>query len=743
MSSGPRWIWWVLVCCAAAALGTLAWATMHALRLEQREAEARTLSRQEESIRLALWRMETQLAPILGREAARPYYQYLSFYPADRAVTNLYEEVKPGEVMVPSPLLDSGEPHVLLHFQQAVDGVLTSPEAPTGNFRDLAESQYVTSSVVIQASERLARLNHVLDSPFVFRNPGPQTVFVARELGESEKPGQSQQRQSPALDSIAEASNREFGARQQAIGQVLKSDARERAAGAGDTQTTATGVPIAGNEPAAPPADAPAPAPAPGAAQAAPAEQQYAKKAEAAQQDRAGRPARSGAAEAPQDPANRVPVSGNTRGEGRDTVDKDTATLEAHEDDAGRESKSLADRTDKLKQGSALDDGFIAGRTILPLERKEVMIGALKPVWRKDPTSSEPTLVLLREVAVGEDRMTQGCWIDWPGLRTSLLSNVADLLPLARLEPVDESVPPAAESLGRRLAGIAAELVPGSIPASPVAAWTPMRTTLVFTWIAAILSVGVIAAALRAASDLAERRGQFVSAVTHELRTPLTTFCLYSQMLADGMVPDDASRKDYLSTLKSESQRLARIVENVLEYARLGRKRERRAAERSTVISLLDRLAPVLRARAEQSGMAFSASSTAPCATSLVQIDPLTVERILFNLVDNACKYAADGPDPRIELRADVDASWCTISVRDHGPGVHPSVLDALFKPFSRAQTLAHASTPGLGLGLALCKGLARQVGGDLRLARSDAAGTVFELSLPLHRISHTEPAKA
>src|SRR5690606_2621240 len=93
---------------------------------------------------------------------------------------------------------------------------------------------------------------------------------------------------------------------------------------------------------------------------------------------------------------------------------------------------------------------------------------------------------------------------------------------------------------------------------------------LVITWIAVLAAVVAGGLILRASMRLAERRGRFVSAVTHELRTPLTTFRRYSDMLAEGAIPDEGRRQEYLRTLQAESQRLGTIVENVLEYARLG-----------------------------------------------------------------------------------------------------------------------------------------------------------------------------
>ena len=100
-----RWSSIVFVVCALLVLGALGWVTWHALRLERAEQQARADAAYQESIRLALWRMDSVVAPILAREAARPYFEYRSFYPADRAYTRHLSRVQPGEVLVPSALL--------------------------------------------------------------------------------------------------------------------------------------------------------------------------------------------------------------------------------------------------------------------------------------------------------------------------------------------------------------------------------------------------------------------------------------------------------------------------------------------------------------------------------------------------------------------------------------------------------------------------------------------------------------
>ncbi len=107
------------------------------------------------------------------------------------------------------------------------------------------------------------------------------------------------------------------------------------------------------------------------------------------------------------------------------------------------------------------------------------------------------------------------------------------------------------------------------------------------------------------------------------------------------------------------------------------------------------------------------------------------VGQILFNLVDNACKYAVDGSDPTVDLRLAVADGRLRIGVLDSGPGVPARQVRAIFVPFERGAN-GGGDKPGIGLGLALARGLARDLGGDLELKPRPGGGACFELTLPL-----------
>jgi len=593
----------VYVVCALAVIEGLAWVTWQAMRLERREREARAEAAHQESIRLALWRMDSILIPLISREDGTPYFHYRSFYSEQQAYNAMYQPLPPDAILVPSPLLvDSGE-FALLHFE--IDGELTSPEAPTGNMRDEAEAHYVSSERVIEAEARLDRLERMLgaDAGAFLRSRAP----IDDELVEFDDGSDRADTSAPAQQSLEE-----FKARQQ-----VADLAREAVEGV----------------------------------------------------------------------------------ERLLQADDRALTLDEIEASAGT-------------------------RLGLPPEAPRVRRTQMTPVWVRDDGAVE--LLLVREVALGDREAIQGVWLDWQALSERLLEAVGDVAPDAALRPVIQE----RAARAHMLASVPAILETPAPGAPPGLAWSPTRITLVVTWIAVLGAVGAIGLVLRASIRLSERRGRFVSAVTHELRTPLTTFCLYTDMLAQGMVGDETARRDYLQTLRRESQRLARIVENVLMYARIGSAPRPKRAAPVTVDALLERTRPLLEARAAQDDFELDVDLEPGAGDLRVAADADVVERILMNLVDNACKYAADATDRRLELGVRRERREVVIRFRDHGPGVRGADRHAIFGAFARGRRVE--AVPGLGLGLALARALAREMGGDLRLAGAEGPGAAFELTVAL-----------
>jgi len=344
----------------------------------------------------------------------------------------------------------------------------------------------------------------------------------------------------------------------------------------------------------------------------------------------------------------------------------------------------------------------------------------LQPVWVRGE------LYLVRRVRRGGSEQLQGIWLDWPALRGWLLGQTRDLLPGADLLPGDD---PATDP-GRRIALLPVRLDPGRLPTLPSPGWTPARLTLAVSSGAIGLVLAAVAALLIGSLRQSQRRADFVSAVTHELRTPLTTFRLYTDMLAEGMVAP-AEQQDYLGTLRAEADRLGHLVENVLAYSRLERRPEPHL-EPVLLGDLLDELRDRLGGHAVRAGMGLAVDLPFPeLADERVLVDRNAVERILLNLMDNACKYAAGGADAKLEVRALRRGRHLVLRFQDHGPGISQGERRWIFRPFHKSAARAAGGIPGVGLGLPLSRRLARSMGGDLRLADpGPRGGAAFELSL-------------
>lgn len=375
-----------------------------------------------------------------------------------------------------------------------------------------------------------------------------------------------------------------------------------------------------------------------------------------------------------------------------------------------------------INNGNTSNYSQAVGAPFAPTGPLAPRIGILMPVVAGD------NLLLARQATVGRQVFVQGAWLDWTNIREDLRQRIADLLPDATfaIHREDSTEP------GHLLASLPIHLDPGRPPVYPATGLSPVRLSLIVTWGAMVLAAAAVATLLRGVVTLSERRADFVSAVTHELRTPLTTFRMYAEMLAEGMVLDEGRRRQYLDTLRIEADRLTHLVENVLAYARLERGGLGNRIQRVTGEQLLSAATTRLGDRASQAELELSIEVDPAATSTYVMADPSAVEQILFNLVDNACKYAARGNPPTIELRVVVVDVGFVLRIRDHGPGLSAADQRRLFQPFRKSADQAATSAPGVGLGLSLSRRLARDMRGDLKFDATETRGAAFELRLPL-----------
>jgi signal transduction histidine kinase len=287
-------------------------------------------------------------------------------------------------------------------------------------------------------------------------------------------------------------------------------------------------------------------------------------------------------------------------------------------------------------------------------------------------------------------------------------------------------------------ASIASKLLPGwsvaglvALPAngslSPGSGFLTLGGLLVAIFLAAILSGGgLLAREARLRAAEATQKTSFVANVSHELKTPLTTIRLYAELLEQGRVCDDARRADYLRTIGRETQRLARLVNNVLDFSRL---EQGRKSWRLAPLDLTAAVAALLDAHALRLADAgLTLHRILPAAPLTITTDRDALEQILLNLLDNACKYAAGGGEITVDLTAVTDG--IELRVHDRGPGIPPAHRARIFEKFHRVDDTLTAAQAGAGLGLSIAQQLARGLGGDLRHKDRPGGGATFTLTL-------------
>ncbi|MGH0032667.1 MAG: sensor histidine kinase [Myxococcota bacterium] len=349
-----------------------------------------------------------------------------------------------------------------------------------------------------------------------------------------------------------------------------------------------------------------------------------------------------------------------------------------------------------------------------------------------DPLVGRPAgddlLLLVRTVLVGEQGYRQGLVLDRAALADWLSARALDPSGLSRVATLrfgEDPIPARgdedfvfqhrfAEPFDAITAQLSLATLPGLAGPGPIYGLVAL--------LAVVGAVGLFAVhrMVAVAVHFAERRNNFVSAVTHELKTPLTAIRMYGEMLRDGLVPSEAKKSEYYGTITDESERLSRLIDNVLEFSRL----ERGTREMSFVVGplppVVEEAVEKLRAHAASQGFTLEVE-VAPDLPP-VRYDRDALLQVIFNLVDNAMKYAG-ATQRRVVVEARPAPGGAELSVRDFGPGVPGRHLARIFEPFYRGEDELTRSTKGTGIGLALVRDLAERMGARVRGANAPGGG--------------------
>lgn len=257
----------------------------------------------------------------------------------------------------------------------------------------------------------------------------------------------------------------------------------------------------------------------------------------------------------------------------------------------------------------------------------------------------------------------------------------------------------------------------------------------------AVMLLGLLAIyqSTRTVVELSERRSQFVSSVTHELKTPLTNIRMYVEMLEQGIAATPEREQEYLGVIGSESSRLSRLINNVLELSKLEKKQRLIHMAPGCLDEVLSEVRAVMAPKLAQEG--FELLLPADQAPRF-NYDREAMIQVLINLIENSVKFGRNSPERQISVSVETRQGWVCVAVSDTGPGIPHHALSKVFDDFYRADSALTRTAGGTGIGLALVKKLVQAMGGRVQAANNAGPGCTITLMLP-YRADESEKMKA
>jgi two-component system sensor histidine kinase KdpD len=219
-------------------------------------------------------------------------------------------------------------------------------------------------------------------------------------------------------------------------------------------------------------------------------------------------------------------------------------------------------------------------------------------------------------------------------------------------------------------------------------------------------------------------RNSLLAALSHDLRTPLTVLVGLAESLTLAKPPLARAQVEIAEAMKDEAHRMSALVGNLLDMARIESGEVKLNLEWQPLEEVVGSALRAARGMLTNHRVEVSLPRDLP----LVRLDALLIERVLVNLLENAAKYTPAGS--RVSLSAEVVGDRMSLSVADDGPGLPPGREEAVFQKFTRGER--ESATPGVGLGLAICRAIVESHGGRITGQNRHGGGAVFTLSLPL-----------
>jgi len=251
---------------------------------------------------------------------------------------------------------------------------------------------------------------------------------------------------------------------------------------------------------------------------------------------------------------------------------------------------------------------------------------------------------------------------------------------------------------------------------------------IVLSMVLIFFSLAIIYVGWRHDRQLRQLKENFISNVSHELKTPLSLIRMFSEILVMGRVLGDDKKQEYYRIIHNESDRMSRLINNLLDFANLVRGVEHKHFERINIAQLVTKALEAYRYEVEKSGFRLDVEVAEDIPDSFA--DPNAITMALFNLLDNSVKYS--GEQKQIYVRVDRADGFVNLSVIDKGLGIPLSEQERIFDQFYRGNEPSVRRIRGSGIGLAIAKHVAEMHGGEVSVASEPGKGSAFTLRIPI-----------
>jgi len=230
--------------------------------------------------------------------------------------------------------------------------------------------------------------------------------------------------------------------------------------------------------------------------------------------------------------------------------------------------------------------------------------------------------------------------------------------------------------------------------------------------------------------ELDRMKSEFISDISHELRTPLHSIKGFGKLILEGRVPDPNVQREFLTIIENQSNRLDKLVSNLLDASRLESGRFSIHKQSISIAGTIHEAVETLRGVANGKGITIK--EDIPATLPEIDVDKERLEQVMFNLLGNAVKFSNDGSE--VTVRAEVREHDLLVQVTDHGIGIPKEAMPRLFQRFYRVE--ASSSVGGSGLGLYISRQIIEAHGGRIWVESEPGVGSTFSFTLPLGAIS-------